>query len=168
MNLQYPLGILALATAAAITPAGAATIYDTMKDGFQCCMAWDVNAGFIPGAEFTSPGNFSVTQINVALIYNSGPMARPSVSWLPAPAVRPERPWALGAYRVNPPGEMVPDHGQRYRRVDLLAGHNYFLQISPGDATTSDAWSFSNDTTGAPLYNGETLAYASATPPPTR
>jgi outer membrane protein assembly factor BamB len=166
MNLQYPLGILALATAAAITPAGAATIYDTMKDGFQCCMAWDVNAGFIPGAEFTSPGNFSVTQINVALIYNSGTNGATISLLATGPSGAPGT--ALGSWSVS--GQPTGGNGplttvSGIEGVDLLAGHNYFLQISPGDATTSDAWSFSNDTTGAPLYNGETLAYASATPP---
>jgi outer membrane protein assembly factor BamB len=165
MNLRNLIGALALVAAAAGTPAMAATIYDSLTDGFQSFMAWDVDSSFIPAAQFTSPGDYTVTEISVALmnfggtngatisLYNANPSGAPGT--------------VLGTWNVfgQPTGGVPLTTITGIQGVDLVAGQNYFLQIAPADESTIDAWYFCNDGDSGPLYNGETLAYAKTTEP---
>jgi outer membrane protein assembly factor BamB len=160
------MGALAAITAAAGTHASAATIYDSLTNGFQADISWDVVSWFIPGAEFTSPGNYSVSQISVALTYNSGTNGA-TISLLKANADGAPG-TALGTWRVS--GQPAAGNGplttiKGIEGVDVLAGQKYFLQISPADESTNDSWKFCNDGDGTSLYNGETLAYASTNAP---
>jgi outer membrane protein assembly factor BamB len=166
MNLRELIGALAVVTAAAGTPTRAATIYDSLTDGFQPDNAWQVNSSFIPGAEFTSLGNYSLTQINVALTYISGTNGA-TISLLNANSSGAPG-TVLGTWKVS--GLPVAGNGplttiKGIQGVDLLEGQNYFLQISPADASSSDSWHICNDSDSGALYNGEQLAYAKITEP---
>jgi outer membrane protein assembly factor BamB len=166
MRLRKSLGALAIVTAAAGVPAAAATIYDSLTDGFQPDYSWDVASVFVPGAEFTSPGNYSVTEISVALTYNSGTNGA-TISLLNANSSGAPG-TVLGTWKVS--GQPAAGNGpvtkiKGIQGVDVVAGQNYFLQISPADASTSDSWKFCNDGDSGPLYNGEMLAYANTIEP---
>jgi hypothetical protein len=165
VKLQYLIAALAIVTNAVGMPGRAATIYDTLSGGFQCCVSWNVNPSFIPSAQFTSPGNFAVTQISVALDYNSGTDSA-TVSVLTAdqngaPGT------VLGSWSVSgqvASGTSPPTTISGISGVALFAGQNYFLRVSPGDASTVDSWKLS-DCCGGTLYNGQTLAYANTNAP---
>jgi hypothetical protein len=165
MNLRYLIGALAVVAAATGVPGKAATIYDTLSGGTQSGVAWSVNATFIPSAEFTSPGNYMVTQISVALTWGSGTNSA-TVSLLTAD--QNGAPGSvLGSWNVS--GQTATWGGPAttitgITGVAVLTGQNYFLQISPGDASTGDVWSFSQCCVGT-LYNGDTLAYLNSNAP---
>ncbi len=137
-----------------------------MVDGSQSGAGWQVNADFIPSSEFTSPGNYSVTQLSVALGYLSGTNGA-TISLLNAgPSGAPGKvlgSWSVAGQPACCAGAVTTVSG--ITGVNLLAGLKYFVQISPGDDSTSDAWNFNNDGVSTPIYNGKTLAYASSTAP---
>jgi hypothetical protein len=122
MNLRNLIGALAAITAAAGTHASAANIYDSLTNGFQADISWDVVSWFIPGAEFTLPGNHSVSQISVALTYNSGANGA-TISLLKANADGAPG-TALGTWRVS--GQPAAGNGplttiKGIEGVDVLA-----------------------------------------------
>jgi outer membrane protein assembly factor BamB len=166
MNLRYLIEALAVVTAVAGTPARAATIYDSLNNGIQPSVAWGVTSADSPGAGFTSPDNYSVTQISVALTYFMGTNGA-TIRLLNAnPSGAPGT--ALGTWSVSgqPTAAYAPlTTIKGIQGVDLLAGQNYFLQISPADESTSDFWYLCNDGDTGPIYNGETLTSASGPEP---
>jgi outer membrane protein assembly factor BamB len=137
-----------------------------LVNGSQSGEGWQVNSGFIPSSEFTSPGNYRVTQISVALGHLSGTNGATIALLGAGQSGAPGR--VLGSWSVSGQpaccgGPLTTVSG--ITGVNLLAGEKYFLQIAPGDDSTSDAWSFNNDGVSTPIYNGETQAYASSTAP---
>lgn len=137
--------------------AGTITVYDNFAPGH----IYDANNAYVVAGvgavgqtiltanEFTSPGNYSVSQIDVALTWVSGTNGAVVSLWTDGGSVPGT---ALGSWVVS----NLPPFGSTSNQVAtisgiggiaLSAGANYFLVVAPADSTTWDAWNL--NATGA-------------------
>jgi hypothetical protein len=125
-------------------------------DGFSaapiCSSLPTGSAGLTPGALFVSPGNFDVTQIDVSLSYDEGANSAvislfTDVSDAPGTLLGS---WAVSGQPDNPlPVTTVGG----ISGVTLTGGASYFLEISPGDTETEDAWNYNGLSETGEVYD---------------
>lgn len=134
-------------------------------NGVNSGIAWQVNSGFIPAAEFMSYADYSVTEIDVSLVNNAGTNGATISLLTSTKDGAPGK--VLGSWKVS--GQTSSGTGPLTRvrnicGVHIEAGKNYFLRITPADDSTFDSWTFGDGPSTA-IYNGDTLAYASTNAP---
>lgn len=169
MNHLPGLLMLSILSVVVTAPVSADTIFDDIgsNSSITSSTAWNVNSGFIATSEFTANANYSVTQIAVALANESG------TNGAAINLFASDQSGGIGAelgswdvanqssWSSNVPLTVI----NNISGVKLFAGQSYFLQVAPADSSTNDAWLFSPEGTETPIYNGNTLAYASYTAP---
>lgn len=146
-------------------PAGGTLIYSDMGNpgsySYQCCIGYTTSGSSsvigetITGASaFTSPGNFSVGEIDVGIGYVTGDNAANFSVWTDVGNIPGTQ---IGnAFQVTG----LPNFGSSSTQVvsvmgisgiNLTAGDTYFLVVSSGANpanNTWDAWNFANTATG--------------------
>ena len=99
------------------------------------------SADLTPAALFVAPGNYNVTQIDVALSYTEGTNSA-VISLFTDASDAPGTllgSWTVSGQPFNPlPVTTVSGIGG----LTLTSGASYFLEISPGDASTEDGWTY--------------------------
>jgi hypothetical protein len=135
------------------SPISAATIFSDMpatdSNGLWCVDGASVYCGvyatLAPAALFVSQGNYSITQIDLALEFEGLSLNsnRVTVSVFTDAAGAPGT--LLGAWTTSvlttSDDNLFPTTISGIGGVTLMAGASYFLQVSPVDATTDVGWS---------------------------
>jgi PEP-CTERM motif len=156
--------LVALCSALPVTPAGADVVFSTFGPGnsYECCVGGTIGGstsgpGFISQAnEFTSSGNFDVSQIDLGLAFVSGTNSAVVSLWTESGGLQDTE---LGSWNVS----SLPDFGSTSNTVtsitgisgiSLASGLNYFLQVDAGASDTWDAWNWNTiGATGLVVYD---------------
>lgn len=145
--------------------ANATMIVSTFDVGntYDCCTGHTISGassivGFFAAAadEFTSPGNYSVDQLDVALQNGTGTNSAIVSLWRESGGFPGSQ---LGSWAVSGQPAFGSTNNQittisGITGVDLIAGDAYFLAIGPGSSDTSDAWNWNTiGVTGLRLFS---------------
>lgn len=171
---SFTIGLVFFAVAA---PASASTIYSNFGPGnsFNIYVGAEVDSGVTPAAAFTPTGDFTLTQIDIALSYQSQGADNAAIflesdsNGLPSGLVFES--WTLS----NLPyfgHSFTPETLTSSRGITLVAGTQYWIVAgvpTPGISTTQDAWNWNNaGATGYDSYDAQynkwTADTTSATP----
>lgn len=140
-------------------PASAATIFSDISPGYSCCTAsggnWNVgvvpipNGGAqVPASGFVSPGNFSLSRIDIGLDYNGFGANGAVVSlWTDSSGIPGSE---LASFSVGPLPDATasgapPIAITGISGITLAAGQEYFLVAAGSTPQTAAGWNF-NDT----------------------
>ena len=142
-----------------------AIIYNNFGSGYAITWddGWTISGTLVPlmASEFTSPGNYAVTQIDLAVSNISGDNGAVVSIWTVSAGVPGAKlgSWTLTNLPAYGPSESISTING-INGVTLSAGATYFLAVAPLDSTTADFLSDSNPGAGGLFYHPPTYTTA--------
>ena len=110
-------------------------------------------AGVIQALGFTSGGNYSITEIDIALAHESGTNGATVSFWSDSGGIPGTE---LGSWSVSGQGAFGTAEALTkitgISGISVAAGQAYFVQIAPADDTTTDVWNSNNQGVIGPYY----------------